>query len=340
MNYSILSKYRSELMGIAMLGVMLFHAVDLDLGLYTLNQLRLMGFGGVDIFLVLSCVGLAQSLRAREQSFSQFMRRRCARILPAYFAVMVPYTLWLIARGQAYWSTLIWNASLLYYWVRASGAFNWYVSGIMGFYAFVPALLRRLDRSRRPLLLTAGGMLLGYAVCRIMMADGWWWYIDVLYRIPIFLLGLLVAAWVRDGRPLGRRDAAGWTVWMVLGLLYLAGVYLVPEDVFYLPLCHFFLFSTVPMCLVLSLLFEKLPLGWLRRFLRLVGENSLEIYLLNVSLFSQLDLLHALLRFGPSNRLFYLVMFSVNIALGILLHRAVGLAVRRIRARGAGRGEA
>ena len=40
------------------------------------------------------------------------------------------------------------------------------------------------------------------------------------------------------------------------------------------------------MCLVLCCAFQQLPLGWLCRFLRLLGENSLEIYLLNVSVFS------------------------------------------------------
>lgn len=50
------------------------------------------------------------------------------RILPAYFVVMVPYTLFLILRGQAPLSALVWNSTLLAYWVHTPGAFNWYVS--------------------------------------------------------------------------------------------------------------------------------------------------------------------------------------------------------------------
>ena len=49
--YRVLSQYRSELMGIAMLWVMLFHATDLDMGHDILQAMRRMGFGGVDIFL-------------------------------------------------------------------------------------------------------------------------------------------------------------------------------------------------------------------------------------------------------------------------------------------------
>ena len=75
------------------------------------------------------------------------------------------------------------------------------------------------------------------------------------------------------------------------------------------------------MCLMGCFLFERLPLGWPRKFLRLVGENSLEIYLLNVSFFSETALLEGLTGLGPPFRLHYLLMFALNIALGVLLRR-------------------
>ena len=46
MRYSILSKYRTELMGVAILWVMLFHSFDLDMGLTLLEWVRAAGFGG------------------------------------------------------------------------------------------------------------------------------------------------------------------------------------------------------------------------------------------------------------------------------------------------------
>ena len=61
MNYRVLSKYRFELMGIAMLWVMLFHSFDLDLGHVVLQAVRRMGFGGVDIFILLSAMGLPRA---------------------------------------------------------------------------------------------------------------------------------------------------------------------------------------------------------------------------------------------------------------------------------------
>lgn len=333
MGYRLLSKYRSELMGAAMLWVMLFHAWDLDFGVDPLNWLRAAGFGGVDIFIVLSAMGLVQSLERKEQEFSEFMKRRSLRILPAYYVVMLAYTLFLILRGSAPVSALVWNSTLLYYWVHAKGAFNWYVAGIMLFYALTPLCFHYLKKAGRRELWTAAGIALGLLLCRILIVDGYWNYLDVFYRVPVFLLGLLLGFYVWEDRKLGLRDLLFWCIWAAAGAGYLLAAGRVPAETFYLPLCHLFLFTTVPMCLVGSWCFEKLPLGWLRKFLRLVGENSLEIYLLNVSFFSETALLQQYIGFGPRRYLYYFITFTLNIGLGVLLHRGIEAGKGRVQAR-------
>ena len=138
----------------------------------------------------------------------------------------------------------------------------------------------------------------------------------------MFFIGLLLGFYVLEERKLGGRDVCFWLFWFALGVLYMVGSNL-QQEVWLFPLCHLFLFTTVPMCFVLSVLFDKLPLGWLRKFLRLVGENSLEIYLLNVSVFVETELWRKVLVFGPSNRLYWLVIFVLNIACGVGLHKIV-----------------
>lgn len=332
MNYSLLSKYRSELMGIAMLWVMLFHAWDLNMGHPLLEWFRAAGFGGVDIFILLSSMGLLMSLSKREQDYSSFMARRAGRILPAYYIVMVPYTLFLIlAQGKA-WSALLWNSTLLYYWMRSSGAFNWYIAGAMTFYAITPFCFRTLRDSKHRLGLTGVAIFLSFALCRLLVREGYWYVMDVFYRVPVFFLGLLMGFFVLEGRKLTKADLLFWTFWLALGGGYLYASQQVDQSVFPLPLCHLFLFTTVPMSLGLGLTFDKLPLGWLRKFLRLVGENSLEIYLFNVSVFSQTELLRRFISFGPSNRLYYLMLFAINIALGVALHSVVEKRTARLKA--------
>ena len=322
MTYRILSKYRTELMGVAMLWVMFFHASDLDMGHEALEWVRAAGFGGVDIFIILSAMGLVMSLSKKEPSYSDFMARRAGRILPAYYAVVIPYTLFLIIYKGVFWSSLVWNTTLLYYWMRSSGAFNWYVAGIMTFYAVTPFCFRRLRdaRNREKLvgLAVAGGVL----VCQLFMQEGYWYIMDVAYRVPVFFIGLLLGFYVKDGREVGKKDAAFWLCWLGLGGVYLAAQAMGPEPLI-LPFCHLFLFTTVPMCFGLCFLFDRLPLGWVRKFLRLVGEHSLEIYLLNVSVFFHTELWRKVFSFGSSNRLYWLVIFALNILCGVGLHKGI-----------------
>lgn len=329
MGYSVFSKYRAELMGAALLWVMLFHARGLEPGLPFLKMLRSAGFGGVDAFILLSSMGLVLSLQKREQDYSSFMARRAWRLLPAYFAVMVPYTLWGIARGSACLSTLFFNASLLYYWTRPRGAFNWYISGAMFFYALTPFCVRRLRRTGSRALRTAAGVVLSLLLCQILLRDGFWHYMDVFYRVPLFLLGLLLGFYVWEDRPLRTGDALFWGLSLAAGAAYLA--FVLGTGYGFAPMAHLFLFTTVPMCLTGCLLFERLPLGWLRAALRLVGENSLEIYLLNVSFFSEPALLDGLANPGPIHWLYYLLMLALNLALGVLLHRGVEALKKRVQ---------
>lgn len=325
MNYRILSKYRTELMGVAMLWVMFFHASDLDMGHEALEWVRAAGFGGVDIFVLLSAMGLVLSLSKKEQDYVTFMHRRMERILPAYYTVALPYTLFLILYKGVFWSSLVWNATLLYYWMRANGGFNWYVAGIMTFYAVTPFCFKKLRAAKRRERLVGVGIVVSFLLCQLFVREGFWYIMDVAYRVPVFFLGLLLGFYVLEDRRLGKKDAAFWLCWLGLGVLYLMGRGLgLPETVWMFPLCHLFLFTTVPMCFVLGFLFDKLPLGWLRKFLRLVGENSLEIYLFNVSVFFETALWRRIFAFGPSNRLYWLVIFALNIACGVALHKAVG----------------
>lgn len=332
MKYAVLSKYRSELMGLAMLWVMLFHAWDLDLLLPPLNWLRASGFGGVDIFILLSAMGLSMSLNRKEQKFGPFMARRAARLLPSYFAVMLTYTVFSILRHTAPVSALFWNSTLLAYWVQSEGAFNWYISGIMLFYAVTPFCFRLMRKSRHRAVFTAVGMAAGLVLCFVLMKHELWNYLDVPYRIPIFFLGLLIGFYIGEDRAFGKKDILFWCVWLLFGLAYFIIAYRAVVRVIYLPPSLVLLFTTLPMCLVVCLLFERLPLGGLRRLLRLIGENSLEIYLLNVSFFSETALLRRYLDPGPGHYVYYLIAFLSNIVLGVLLHRAVELGKTRFRA--------
>ncbi len=328
MKYSLLSRYRSELMGLAMISVMLFHSWDLDLGLSPLNYLRSIGFGGVDIFMLLSGIGLAMSLSRREQEYGEFMERRAKRLLPAYFAVMVPYTLCLWSVGRAYASTLVWNSLLLNYWVHCAGSFNWYVSGIMLLYLVTPPAVRFLRSRRHPGAVLLAVTAVSFLVSQVLMRDTWWNHLDLIYRVPIYTAGLVIGIWIADGKKFGVMDGVALALLFSEGLVY--GTFCGSMGD-YAPLAYLFAFTTVPVCLALAWLMDRLPLGWLRTALRFVGEHSLEIYLLNVSFFSETEFLRRFFDPGPGHYIYYAALYALNILSGWALHEALSFAGKKLR---------
>ena len=330
MKYSLLSKFRSELMGIAMIAVMLFHATDLGTDLNGLDQLRSLGFGGVDIFILLSGVGLAMSLSKREQTDAEFLSRRAWRVLPAYYAVMLPYTLFLYLAGRAQLSTFLWNSILLNYWVGCMGGFNWYVGGIMLLYLVTPPVFRflRSHRRRAPILLAVTAA--AFFVTQVLMRDTWWNHLDVFFRIPVYVAGLVIGLWIVEERKFTAADGAALAVMLLAGVVYALNRMSMGD---YAPGAYIFTLITVPVCLGLAWLMDKLPLRPLYAALRFLGENSLEIYLLNVSLFSETALLRRFFDPGPGHYVYYAAAFALNILLGWALHKAVGVAVNRLRRR-------
>lgn len=329
MGYSVLSKYRPQLMGAAMLWVMLFHANDLDLGCYLINCIRAAGFGGVDVFILLSSMGLVISLARREQSYEVFMTRRLSRVLPSYYLVMVPYTVFQVIHYQAPWNTLLWNSLLLAYWTQAVGRFNWYIFAAVTFYCVTPFFFRQMRGSRRRERIAGLGILGGLLASQLMLQEGLWSYLDILYRTPLFFLGLLLGFYALEDRRLGWKDLLFWCLSLGAGVLYLFAVFGQWEHVLIYPSCHLFLFTTVPMCLTACWCFERLPLDWLRKPLRLLGRYSLEIYLLNVSVFSEVELLRWFVPRGPGGWVYFLLSCAANISLGVLLHQAVKGLSRR-----------
>ena len=316
--YQRLSRFRSELMGLAALWVMLFHAYPFSFHFFPLDAFKKLGFAGVDVFILLSAMGLYISLsRAADLPVSRFYLRRAKRILPTFWLVVGLYSLYLVLRSRIGWGVLVWNLSTLYYWFHIDGAFNWYIPAVLAFYVLSPLYTRLLRRCRYPGWLTAAMFPISYGLYRLTIPVHLNYTEDFVCRIPAFALGMLMGRYLTDEQPLTRSHLTAWgrgsaIGWIVSALRLLNRLYISP--------CYLIGAQLVPVTLLTAGLTERLPES-VRKYLRMVGNSSLEIYLINVILTREFDTLAPYLDKGPGHLFYYAVVYTANLLLGIGLHR-------------------
>lgn len=316
--YQRLSRCRPELMGLAALWVMLFHAYPFRFHFFPLDAFKQLGFAGVDVFILLSAMGLYLSLhRTPEQPLSRYYLRRARRVLPTFWLVVGLYSLYLVLRGRIGWGVLAWNLSAVYYWFRIEGAFNWYIPSVLAFYLISPFYAGFLRRSRRPGWLTAAMFPVSYLIYRLTIPVHLNYTEDFVCRIPAFAMGMLIGRCLAEHQPLTGRHAATWAAGSAVGWVVTV---LRLKNLLYISPCYLIGAQLVPVTLITAWCVEKLPEG-LRRLLRTVGTGSLEIYLINVIVTREFDTLAPYLDRGPGHLFYYAVVYTLNLLLGIGLHR-------------------
>lgn len=283
-----ISKYRGELMGLAILFVMLFHIsvprTDAFFGL------RRMGNIGVDMFFFLSGIGLWYSWTKNADAMN-FFKKRLLRIYPAWLIVASLYYIpdflaipWVKHRGN---STniidLIGDITINWdFWLNDELTF-WYIPATMMLYLVTPAYLSLIIKHPTyrwiPVIMIAWCVAVKYVV-PINETVG---HIEIFWsRVPIYLIGLNFGAAVKEKRTL---EAS--SIWLILltfvGMLatciYLEQVRhgrfpLFLERMLYIPL-------TITGIILLCIVLEKASNKYLHKALIFVGGISLELYLLH-----------------------------------------------------------
>ena len=327
--YRLLSEYRAQLIGVAMLWVMLYHAFPLTIPVHLLDAVKRMGYAGVDIMLFLSALGLAVSALRRPRPYGQYLVRRAARILPAFWLVTVPFYLWKLLTGRIALRSALLNLCFLGYWLHVPDSFNWFVPALVVYYLLAPLMILILVKSGRARdLVTVCAVAVGIAVCELIPRVSPGYTIDFFLRIPIFWVGLRLGFAVQEETPLDGKRLALWGAMLALGALYI--YFRQFSAYYYFPVVYGFLLTTVPLCLLLCLLMRALPIRPLLWALGQIGRCSFEIYLLNATWFIEFDFFCALTGLRPA--VYCLIGIPVNILLGIGVHyglEALQNALRR-----------
>ena len=323
---SNISRFRGELMGDAMLFIILFH-VGLDRG-DLFYGLRRCGNVGVDMFLFLSGVGLWFSWK-KNPSVKHFFSRRYIRIYPT----------WLIMAGLFYIPDYINNGGhstsiidltgdILInwdFWLHDELTF-WYIPAIMMLYTFAPAYMKLIERHpiyRWTPLLTVIWCIMVQWVLPIHNAVG---HLEIFWsRVPIFFIGINMGQLVAEQRTIDKSAIVLLAMIFVMTFgtsLYLEQVRhgrfpLFVERMLYIPF-------TITAILLLNRMFRRTP-QWFNLCFRTVGALSLEAYLIHS---------HFVLCYIEPHHLGYWPTFLITVAITVpaawLLHTVVGAAEQTI----------
>ena len=289
----LLSKYRAQLMGVAILMILFFH-LPIDLPM-PVSYAKKACECGVDIFLMLSGFGLYNSLN-KNSDVVQFYKRRASRLFPSYIPFIIVWfactavstALPLTAAGAASLiKQFIGNISMLGSVTGMENQFNWYVQAICWFYLLTPIFYRcisvesRKQRNRNIAVICVVFALLN--ITAFMNED----VLIPLARLFIFLLGIVFADMKNrkeDAKHLLPTAVvfmlAGFALWLVVGLKFydyrrVLGLEWYP-----------FFFIVPGLSMILCAVFEFINKnGFGRRILEFIsvfGTASFEIYLIHI----------------------------------------------------------
>jgi peptidoglycan/LPS O-acetylase OafA/YrhL len=274
-----------ELKGVAIILVVLYHAGGV-LGMEDVMHGEL----GVDMFVILSGIGLALSTSA--EGAGRFLIRRFWRIYPAYWIVLTVFIAAdMLLRGMRFTAAdVVLHYIGLHAWFgdRYAMSINdsfWFITLIVSLYLIYPLVRGLIGKPDR--LLLAGALI---SVVLSLFYLHWSQPVGFAHlslRMPGFFLGLLAGRLLRDGHL---------EVPMTLALGAAALL------IFYVPYTQGFLFSSVWIgCAVMAayaFLLRPVIGEPTRRVLTYLGDRSLEIFLIHQPLIREYNVL-VLQRYFP-----------------------------------------
>ena len=270
-NIQDISTYRSELMGWSILWIMMLH--------FTFTQIKPLGFiaqygfAGVDIFMLVSGLGLYYSLHSNH-NILQFYKKRLLRIFPTYYFLGF-FTCILFFQDSI--TNYLYRFSTLGFWTGGL-YWEWYIPSIVILYLLSPFLKYLLDKRYFILLFCLCISILVityYMICQGDIIDRAHFFF--LYRIPAFVLGMVCAYWIKNNISTKYYYAFLW-----------AGI---PFFICFFPQHHqiynfkyFSLLFLLPLFTIVFILISK-HINCINPIIKMIGNASLEIYLVQTIFF-------------------------------------------------------
>ena len=314
--FSLISKYRTELMGYATLGVFICHCVlKTDFHSFITSHLpRLVYTQG---FLFLSGFGLYYSFSKDSRIFNYF-KKRIYRVFFPYVLMAFPFLLIIILKTHQGVEEFLGYLTTLSFWIKGSYYGMWYIPIILAMYLIFPLLYELMFKRLRG---NGGGISVLILYCLLIWSlylffpDYWEMNGRSLKKTVMFPLGMYCAFLSKH------QVDHKWQWSFYLSLL----VFLVLTKLKFTALFEYarslFGIFTIPIVLLLLEINKIMPI--VSTSLRWLGNYSLELYLLHMLIYWTAILFTSI----PE---VYVMLVSILLALIICVpvHKFIGALVK------------
>ncbi len=329
-----ISKYRAELMALAMFAILLTH-ITTPFPSLVIERFRVLCQGGVDMFLFLSGFGLYYS-GMKNASPLNFYAKRAKRIFPAFWLILF-FTL--LNSHKLHWANFLWGGSTLPFWFPSltKYIFAWFVSLIVALYAAFPfyfRLFRKWPKLATVLGVGLGLVLTGLYVYHFQVVRPGFGnrFILPAARLPIFFIGVYAGHWLSPAHLAGvvnkRRIKAallGLTLISLVSFFFMLNTWgfngMRNSSLLYLLFVPILPGAITAMVEAFRWI-EQRKLGWrVLSLFRLLGQGTLEAYLLIGLTYGYVNKVSAFLHVSPL--IANVLLMFVTILLALLIHIAV-----------------
>lgn len=343
-------------MGFAMMWIMWFHSPFFGKS-EIMHFVHNIGFYGVDMFLLVSGLGLYFSMR-KSKSIGEFYQKRAIRILPAYLIVSICWYAF-FKTEVSFGDKLLSILGVNYFRGTISSRpeyFDWFLPTLIVFYLLTPLYDKLFQKAKVKWQITLISMMISPLLCILSYH---WWHNQVLYgtfvRIAVFLLGYWVGWFLYEKK---KENKGSWMAYLSLlfagiALGYYIQTYVKNPTVFWGLNCYPALMAAPALCAAISFVFDKFErlmkaigtsfnkekvfvfIGKIFLFpFYVFGRYSLEVYLFHqrlMEIFEKRQSLQAILsQLGVNtfSKEYYFVLALLSLALGAALHELIALVIK------------
>ena len=325
-DWSILSKYRNEIYGISIIGIIILHYFNAVLKsdiegirrIIATAYFDIIGSSGVDVFLILSGMGLYFSMR-KNDNILNFYARRCKKILIAY--IIWGGSFWfireivLLNRG---YKSFFYNFSFLSFWNDGVTSL-WFIAFILLMYAVYPFLnmcLKKENPHRTGLCIW---MIIGcMTMIEIFKVYTPEFYMNAklaIYRLPVFIIGVYYGSKIYEKKPFDIVDLITVIVGLLSNLVLVLSKsmnlsFIRRVDVEYIRAIY-----SIALVIIFAWVFDYVKNSRVSKVLKATGMLSLELYMTHVNIGNIMNVLGLNL----SVRLNYAICVVLAIIMSLLL---------------------